>query len=187
MLNPLHPKSKISKLLAFSVMKKKNMIKKIPRMPLLFITLYLLYKGYFIAYVTQYFVRTINLFTICMLTICTYNFVIMFDELLQVMNSMKFTTLINAIIQHFFTYFVDGRNWKNIHKFKGYSDRTKDLEMMHFRHYYQQFVLKMEVKIFKVYKKFWGITFFPMVIFSLALWTFTFFFGARQGSTTDIK
>jgi hypothetical protein len=182
MLNPLNSGSKISKLLAFSVIKKKNMLKKIPRLPLLFITFYLLYKGLLIAFVMQHFLKTISLFTIGILCITLYSFIEMFEELLQVMKVMKFLGLANAIIRYFFTNFVDGKNWKKPHKFKEYTERTKELEMMHLRHYYQQFILKMEAKIFKISKKFWSITFFPLVVFSLGLWTFTFFFGARLGN-----
>lgn len=137
MLNPLHPRSKISKLLAFSVMQKKNMIKKIPRMPLLFITLYLVFKGIYISYVTKFFIETINIFTILMLGISTYNFVIIFEELLEVMNYMKVNELMHTIMKYFSVYFIDGKNWKKTHKFQGYNDRTKELEMMHLRHYYQ--------------------------------------------------
>lgn len=183
MLNPLTSKDKISKLLAYSVLKKVSMIKKITRKPLFFVILYLLYKGFFIAFVTQKFTQSISLFTIFLMLICTYNLVRLFKELLGVMHYLKFQPLVNSILDYFLHNFVEGKNWKKSHRLKYYSEGIRDLEMMHFRHYYNQFILKFEETILKVYTSFWGVTFFPIVFYNLSIWFYTFFFVERQGQT----
>lgn len=44
----------------------------------------------------------------------------------------------------------------------------------------------MESKIHKVNTWFWKIQFFSMVVYAVALWCFTFFYGARNDKTVDI-
>lgn len=44
----------------------------------------------------------------------------------------------------------------------------------------------MENKIHSVNQKFWMVQFFSMVLYTVLLWCFTFFFGARQDKTTDL-
>lgn len=179
--------SLLTKSLARLPSKTPARIKNIPRYPQFFVSVYLIYKGVFIGFVTKVFVSNLNLFTLIMLLVSSYNFIKLFEELVKVLESLKVSSIIHALTKYFYENFVSGKNWKKGVQFRGYNDTLKDLETMQLTHYYQQVLLQMESKIHQVNSKFWKIQFFSMVLYAVGIWFFTFFFGAKGDKLTDIS
>lgn len=111
-------------------------IKNIPRYPQFFVSGYLLYKGVFIGFITKVFVSNMNLFTLVMLFVSSYNFIKLFEELVKVLESLKVSSIIHAISKYFYENFVSGKNWKKAVQFKGYTETLRDLETMQLTHFY---------------------------------------------------
>lgn len=179
--------SYISKLTAFSLLKHRNMIKQLKRKPTVFVGLYLFYKGFYISRSITVFLDNINLFTVFMVTVCLINIVYLFAELLKIANEMKINQILELKMKYFYLNFLAGQKFKKDSFYEQYSEKDKRNEIAQLKQYYRQFLLKMEVTLFKINRIFWGVCFFPFVTFSACLWGYTFFIEIRDHGKANHK
>lgn len=138
-----------------------------------FVTVYLLFKGLFIVMLAVTFLRRINFFKLIMTVIYLVNMINLFSKITKIIENMRLFEFLNLQLKYFWSRFVTG-GAKNIYKLQNYDEDVQLQDYAQNKHYYEQFLIKLEGAVFRINRKYWGLCFIPLVVFSAMLSSCTF-------------
>lgn len=143
-----------------------------------FLVTYLIFKGVFLGFVMKYFHVNMNVFKLFMVACYLMNMRTLFSNLISLCDRMQLIHLFTLRSKYFYYTFLTDKKCKDNFKdekeltkqndeiMKQYTDEVQKKDLAQNKMYYQQFMVRMELILFKVNRIFWGLTFFPLLFLS---------------------
>jgi len=157
-------------------------ISKMTRRTNAFVVCYMIFKNFFLAVVMQRFNQSMNIFKLFMLICYLFNMRALFSSFIFLCKRMRLLELFDLRIRYFHLTFLTSKKWAKD------KEEDEDLSLNHFytqkvqrvdldqnKAYYEQFILNMEIILYKVNRVYWGLTVFPLILMVIFLMGINYF------------
>ena len=157
-------------------------LSKMTRRTNAFVVCYMIFKNLFLAVVMQKFNLSMNIFKLFMLTCYLFNMRSLFSSFIDLCKRMRVMELFDLRIRYFHLTFLTSKKWtkdreeeeeNSLNHF--YTPKVQRIDLDQNKAYYEQFILHMEVILYKVNRVYWGLTVFPLILMVIFLMGINYF------------